>query len=628
MNRRTLRGGLVAVLTAVAALGLGCAPPDSGHAGGSAAAVRDGEAHLTGEIEVRVYDYPDGRSVERLRLLPAGGGRALKLTFASGHEPRLAPGTPVEVWGRASGDTLAVGQLRPLPLRLDDVPGDLEVSRRGLVNPVPLPKRRLAFVLVDLGGGVNLTAEQANARAFGLGPMDQSMKQVVLEYSFGRQDLEGQVIGPLKATMTGCDEDGLADSLRDQIPAGFDNIVWYFGRRVNACGWAGVAPLGRPGRIAGELWVNADARCLVATHEFGHNLGLQHAARLRCGAMSFVDAPNGACMDSEYGDSSDVMGDGCNHVNGYSKTYLSWMQGCNSVRVGASGTFTLFPTERACNGVQVLLVPMPKDRRYDDTTLRYYFLEMRAPIGLDGRLVPQVQIRVGANVVTTTGGKRTFILDTKPATTAIDGLKLGEMFQDPAGGVRWSVTALEANQATVKVEIDAAVMPMMPPGPTACLDGTAFVPPGPAACGNDSEGTGGSGGAASDGGAPPTGGAPDAATGGGTGGEGGRGGAGGSGGSGAGSGGSGAGQGTGGRGGSGASAGSGGSGAVAGAGGRGGASGGTSGNAGSGPASLPPTTVDSTGCGCDLGGREGGGRGVAVGVALLGMVVLARRRRR
>ena len=439
-----------------------------------------GLERLEGELEIRIADFPDGTSEERFLLRPRDGGRPQRLHFSE--RPQLGPGTSLSVVGARTGDGLTVVRFD----RLLEQRGLEELRGQSLVGASPLPKRRLAFVLVDLGQGVNITVDEARRKAFGMAPGDQSMKQVVLEYSFGRQDLDGEVVGPIKGTMQGCDEDGLADSLRSQIPPGFDNIVWYLGKRVGACGWAGVAPLGRANRIAGQLWVNGTASCAVATHEFGHNLGLQHAARMRCtGGVSLHDTPQGNCTASEYGDSSDVMGDGCNHVGGYSKSYLNWFEKCNGVLARQSGTFTLFPVERACNGIQVLHVPMPKERMFGGTALRNYYLELRAPIGLDARLMPQVQVRVGASLPPTGSAKKTFILDTNPMSPAIDGLKLGEMFQDPAGGVRIKVDAIDVNSATVTVEIDS---PATPGAPT-CLDGTPLMPPGPQSCGDGAQAT-------------------------------------------------------------------------------------------------------------------------------------------
>jgi hypothetical protein len=428
---------------------------------------------LRGEVEVRIVDHFDGRS-ERQYRLHTDDGKIRRLTF--GRDPELTPGARVAVWGDDEGRAVRVLSWKAQGLGAPD----LDVQQRPLIGAPPMATRKLAFVLIDLGGGVNITADVARQRAFGLAAGDQSMKQVIGEYSFGRQDLTGEVLGPFKATMNGCDEDAVAEQLKPMVP-GFDNYVWYLGQRNSACDWAGTAGLGRPGKIFPQLWVNGTASCRVATHEFGHNLGLQHAARLRCTGAALADDPS-TCRSSEYGDSTDVMGDGCNHFNGYSKAYLSWFERCNGVEAKSSGTFTLLPVETACNGTQVLLVPMPKLRRVGGTDLQNYVLELRAPIGLDSKLGPVVMVRLAAPINQMRGGRMTWILDMDPATTALDGLRQGQSFTDPAGGVSFRVEAISATSASVKVEIAGGS------GAPACLDGTPFTAPGPDTCGNASEG--------------------------------------------------------------------------------------------------------------------------------------------
>ncbi len=483
MRSATVRGRAgfaITVLTAVLAAA-GCTGEVALTAATITAAAIDEGGHvplqpgeLAGEIEVRIVDFEDGRSERRYHLL-TGEGLPPRLLFSS--DPELAPGTRLVVTGSAAGRALTVDRFRVVGLDKRSGAG-LEADQPALIGAPAFPKRRMAFVLLDLGMGVNITVDEARRKAFGMAPGDQSMKQVMLEYSFGRQDLEGEVLGPFHATMQGCDEDAVAASLRPMIPAGFDNIVWYFGNRVSACGWAGVAPLGRVGRIAGQLWVNGTASCRVATHEFGHNLGLQHAARLRCMGAAFADDPS-KCMSSEYGDSADVMGDGCNHINAYSKAYLTYLDKCNGVQVGGSGSFTIAPLESSCNGPQVLIVPMPKMRRVGGTDVRNYVLELRAPIGLDTRFVPQVLVRVAAPLVGMRSARMTWILDTNPATTPLDGLKQGETFMDPAGGLSFTVEAVSASSATIKVDGPAG-------GASTCLDNTPFAAaPGPETCVNN-----------------------------------------------------------------------------------------------------------------------------------------------
>ena len=46
-------------------------------------------------------------------------------------------------------------------------------------------------------------------------------------------------------------------------------------------------------------------------------------------------------------------------MDGFQKAYQDWLTGCNVVKVTTSGTFTLFPLEKPCNGVQLLQIPVP-----------------------------------------------------------------------------------------------------------------------------------------------------------------------------------------------------------------------------------------------------------------------------
>ena len=79
------------------------------------------------------------------------------------------------------------------------------------------------------------------------------------------------------------------------------------------------------------------------------------------------------------------MGGGCYHMNGYQKAYQDWIGGCNVVKATTSGTFTIYPLEKACNGVQLLQVPFPEPRTMSiggqSAALTSYYVELRAPIG-------------------------------------------------------------------------------------------------------------------------------------------------------------------------------------------------------------------------------------------------------
>lgn len=476
--------------------------------------------HYSGTLVVHVLDFQDHSKTE---YFLRSGEAELHLHFAT--DPDLAPGVSLEVWGSRDEDGLRVDDYRL-------VRDELAQLGQELIGAPAFPPRSFAFVLVDIGGGVNISADDARQRMFGTAAGDDSVKQYYLEASYGMQDIVGDVFGPLSYNMQGCDTRGMTETLRGQIPGDHDHYLWYMGSRTNACSWSGLAESGAPDRPQENTWYNGSSSCVVLVQEPGHNFGMMHSSSMACGSTPFADDPDNSCEHDEYGDRYDPMGRGCFHMNAWQKVYQGWLSGCNSVRVNSSGTFTLLPLETACDGIQVLQIPMPKVRPFSraggggqDTVedLAFYYLELRTNRGFDASLqgTPTVLVRVAEDYRTRSQrGRHTWILDMDTQERNLQGLGQGESYTDPAGGVTFSIQAISQESATVQVDIEGGE------GAPTCLDGTVITAPGPINCGGDT-GTGGMGGTGGSGGG---------------GGSGGMGGMGGSGGTGGGSGGSGGGN--------------------------------------------------------------------------------------
>src|SRR2546423_1436882 len=170
-----------------------------------------------------------------------------------------------------------------------------------------------------------------------------------------RRDIPADVAGPFDFPMpVGCPTNDISTMLRAMIPGHYDHYLWYMEPRTAACTFSGRAMGGSPDRPAADTWYNGSSGCVVLMQEPGHNFGMRHSSRMICPGASFVDAPEGICMHNEYGDRFDPMGSGCRHMNAYQKAYQGWLEKCNIVDIGASGTFTLLPLELACDGIQAL----------------------------------------------------------------------------------------------------------------------------------------------------------------------------------------------------------------------------------------------------------------------------------
>jgi MYXO-CTERM domain-containing protein len=494
----------------------------------------DAPGAVQGELQaISVLGVPNGQRSMFYSLRLPGSDEDIELIFD--RDPNLTSKTTLRVWGAEQGEAFHVTRYRVIEPETDP-----ELDRLALIGQ-PAVQRRVAWVQMNInGGGVNQTVAQANQLIFertAPGPLfgethnatrnDKTLSQYYDEVTYGMLSLQGQVEGPLAYSGNVCPDNfnGPADAMRNQITQmgrTYDHYYLYWGQdQMCGTGWGEQGRKNTPGRY---VWLNNSTWCAATAQEIGHNFGMMHASTTDCGSNILSNDMSG-CTSSEYGSQITVMGGGCRHLNAIEKWYEGWLLQCNGVRVTSSATFTLFPIEIPCNGIQVLQIPFPsgaptRQTRTDQSgntpiTLRNYYLELRASTGLDTGMTPGVYVHVAGDVPgPSSNGPRTFLLDMVPSSQAFNPMTAGQMYSDPAGGVSFTVNSFDANSASVTVTVSTT-------GGNTCIGGGALQGTGPTTCG--SGGMGGMGGMGGAGGA----GAGGKAGAGGAGGKGGAGGAGG-----------------------------------------------------------------------------------------------------
>jgi hypothetical protein len=327
MRAQSHRARLALTLSLAA---LGCAQPDA----------RTLEEPPAGAVRGELVSYTDtmddGTSEEHYSLRRFGSeSREVPLVFDV--DPELISGTALDVWATREGDALHVRRFEVLSQPLP----------RALINGMPYAARTFALAIVHIGPppANPLSVEAATEKLIGLTAANQpSVRQYYMEASYGRQDISGKVFGPFDLTTMGaCPTDEITTAIRPMIPGTYDHYLWYMEPRAAGCSFSGRASGGSPNRPARDTWYNASSGCVVLMQEPGHNFGMRHSSSMKCGTMTFIDAPDMVCTHNEYGDRYDPMGGGCRHMNGYQKSYQGWLDKCNLVETGASGTYTLVP---------------------------------------------------------------------------------------------------------------------------------------------------------------------------------------------------------------------------------------------------------------------------------------------
>ena len=153
------------------------------------------------------------------------------------------------------------------------------------------------MILIDIGGGTNLTADNALKEIVGPSTnTDPPLRNYYAEVSYGTEELDGRVFGPFQYAIGSCNTSGMPTAFRamvDQMGGGmFNHYLWYIGiadvglqlERPRRGGDARQPPRTIPGTTARRA-----AWCMI--QEPGHNFGMQHSSSMDCGSVSFPTRP-------------------------------------------------------------------------------------------------------------------------------------------------------------------------------------------------------------------------------------------------------------------------------------------------------------------------------------------------
>lgn len=407
---------------------------------------------VDGQLEVRVEDHRDGRSITRHFVKTPQGRYELRFDKRPTDLPN---GTKVRVHGRPSQQQV---------LALDGA------QVEAVTAPVPytLGEQKVAVLLVNFQDNQAQPISQSTAysRVF------DSTSKFFQENSFDQTWLSGEVFGYYTIALSGsvCDPDALAAQANAAAAAagvdlsGFKRKVYMF-PHVPACQWTG---MGHLGGTTTSAWANGNFELILLGHEMGHNFGLHHAHAKNCDV-----APLGnTCTNLMYGDASDIMGNvKPGHYSAFQKERLGWLDDGVSPPIhnaASSGRYAIEPYSSQSVGPKAIRVPRGVDANGVPT---FFYVEYRQPIGADaaltlGNLTKGVMIRTA----TANNAESSYQLDMTPGTSTNTNLELsdgalavGATFADATSGVSITLVSADPNGALVDVTVGTAQTPPPPP---------------------------------------------------------------------------------------------------------------------------------------------------------------------
>ena len=223
--------------------------------------------------------------------------------------------------------------------------------------------------------------------------------------------------------------------------------------------WAGLASVGGV-----NMWLNHNTSDDVIVHELGHNYGLSHSSTWSVAGYDPVDP---AGTKTEYGDDTDIMGDGRvpeGHFNAFQKQNINWFDAENWQSISSSGTYRVYRSDD--RQTTALLRGLRIDKGASD----YYWIGLRQQYPQFDSFSRGVQL-----IWKKFGDNRSYLLDMTPQSAAgkdDGGLSLGQTYSDTTAGVH--ITPVDRGGQTPNEWMDITVHLGAFPGnsaPSASLSG-------------------------------------------------------------------------------------------------------------------------------------------------------------
>lgn len=374
-------------------------------------------------------DFARQASQHRLFLRVAGDGQVYELHLdGTGLEEAAVVGRKAEISGTRLDRHLIAKTSNDVQLMALDGGATASSTSTPLATAAIQGVRKTLVILGNFSDAA-LTCSAADVGAKIFGSTGATTNVQYQQSSRAGVSFSGQSVGPFNlpyASTGACDLTGWSNAAEAAAKAaGIDTSLYqhisYVTPKNPSCGFTGMGEM--PGR---RSWILGCAPAGVFAHEFGHNLGFNHAATLT----------------NEYGDLSDAMGGGSAvQFHGPNHTHAGWLPPGAFVDVTAGGSYAVSALELTSpSSPQVLRIAKPD-------TAEYYYISLRQPIGLDVDLWSSYQNALTVHRSAGSLSARSYQMQT---------VAVGQTFSDTVNGISVVLQSLSANTATIGVTLGGA----------------------------------------------------------------------------------------------------------------------------------------------------------------------------